>query len=768
MERFTTNDIKDFEIEHFNKIRELGPECTLFLKKDNTFPLMNPMDISAFGSGVRHTIKGGLGSGDTNIRGFKTIEEVLKENGFNIKNEKYLDKLDEIINEHNEKTPNEALEYNISIDYESDLAIYVLTRNSCEGVDRRNVKGDIQLTEVETREILELNKRYKYFMLVLNTIGYVDLKEVKDVKNIFYLGQLGSCTSLVFVDILLGKSYPSGKLAMTWTGIDEYPTTIGFGGLSNTKYREGIYVGYRYFMTKGADVDFPFGFGLSYTTFDINFKKAVMINGKTVIDVLVMNKGKEKGKEVVCLYVNKGGDKTNKPYLELVDFKKTNEINPGEYEIISLSLDPTLLSSYDSDNDTTVIEKGSYSLRIGNDVTKTKLVFGIDVDKDIILSRHKSMFEDVSVEDLVLENIHDDLSTTRRFKISADKFSEKEFDYDFDYCREETEEDVSFEDVLNQSKTVEQFVSKMSIDELIELVNGRYKNKLNDSTVYGSPGQLSDVLDEYGIEGLVTADGPQGLRLEKEYKIGDETYYQFTTAIPNETAVAQSFSEDLAYKMAQIVAEEMKTYGVDLWLAPALNIQRSPFCGRNFEYYSEDPFLTYKMASNITKGIQENKGLGVVIKHFACNNQETNRKLSNSILTIKTLREIYLKAFELVIKENSPVSVMSSYNLIDGQHTMASEDLLSNILRCEWGFDGFVMSDWDKTDKEATMKQAQGSIWEVVDAHECTVAGCDLIMPGFESDVEEMKEAYKKGDIWRSHLEIAAIRILKTIIKLKY
>lgn len=783
MKRIYENKLQKYEKDHLEKIRKHASECTLFLKKDTSFPIKKGK-IAAYGNGVRYTIKGGTGSGDVNVRQMVNVEEGLKNAGFEITTEEWLEKYDQVIASAKEKYYEEIKKtakdigcspvflamgkavpepaYEIPLNGKCDTAIYVLARISGEGNDRSAGEGDIALTQTEVRDILALNEKYSRFMLVLNTGGLVDLSPVKDVKNILLLGQLGASTGDILADILTGNSYPSGKLTMTWTKLSDYPSTDGFGDKNDTLYKEGIFVGYRYFDTEQKDVLYPFGYGLGYTEFEIkDFKMQIEEDYNIRINTIVKNTGKYRGKETVQVYISAPSNKLERPFQELAAFGKTKELNMGEQEELTLLLHLSDIAGYDEESGTYLLESGEYTLRIGNSSRDTKILDKIVLDNEIIIDRNlKKKAGDTAQE----EDIQKKLCT------------------------------------LNARQLAELCVGDFTDKEEESIIGAAA------SSVAGGAGETTNRLKKQGIQRSITmADGPAGIRISTSYKIidgkikstaspfGEEMlqlfsqeelcimekmnqmtekekntveYYQYCSAIPIGTDLAQSFNCSLASIMGDIVAEEMQLFGVNLWLAPAMNIQRNPLCGRNFEYFSEDPFLSGKMGAAITRGVQRHKNCGVTVKHFACNNQETNRLASNSVLSERTLREIYLKPFEICIKESQPCALMSSYNLINGEHVCNRRDLIDGILREQWGFDGIVMTDWLVTTD--TMLDPE-SKYSYASAAGCVKAGNDLIMPGKESDVQDILKALEEEShpyhLTRENLEKCAARILRMIEK---
>ena len=374
MVRIETNEIQSFETEHLAALRALAPECMVLLKKNGDFPLCAPCEIALYGSGARETIKGGTGSGDVNVRHYVTVEEGLEKAGFTITTKAWMDGykaakdnaakafLEEIKQEAEAlgkpailvgmgRTPKEP-RYELPLDGEGKVCLYVLARNSGEGSDRKAIPGDLCLTEDETRDILLCADKYKKFLLVLNVGGPVDLTPVLDkVENVLLLSQLGSVTGDALADVLLGKAYPSGKLTATWAKAEDYPRIGDFGTLDDTRYREGVFVGYRYFDAADVEPLFPFGYGLGYTDFAVRATGFFVENNAAVVTAAVQNIGKFAGKETVQLYYSAPDGKLKKPLRELGAYQKTDELLPGESETVSLTLPLENMASWDADND---------------------------------------------------------------------------------------------------------------------------------------------------------------------------------------------------------------------------------------------------------------------------------------------------------------------------------------------------------------------------------------------------------------------------------
>lgn len=846
--RIDSPEVQPFERAHIEAVRKVAPECMVLLKNDGTLPLAKAGKLALYGSGARSTIKGGTGSGDVNVRHFVNVEEGLEHAGFEITTKAWLDGYDRVVTDAKKaffagiRREAEAAgvtggqmmlfamgracpepEYELPLDGEGDTALYVLSRNSGEGADRRPEAGDINLTATEIRDILALNRKYEKFVLVLNVGGMIDLKPVEEVGTVLLLGQLGSATGDALADVVLGKSYPSGKLTMTWAPIADYASTEGFGDPNDTYYKEGIYVGYRYFDTIGYTPAYPFGYGIGYTTFAVE-PKAFAADEKTVtVTATVKNTGSAAGKEVVQVYYSAPDGKLDKPYQELAGYAKTRELQPGESEDVTVSFETASMASYDTARASYIMEPGVYYVRVGNCSRSTQIAGAVELDAEAVTEKDKNICGDCGFEDLKPERKHityagetEEKAKATVIRIQAAQLETRKIAY------QEVPEEIpagpvcTWDQVVSGERSLDDFVAGLTDEQLAYLCIGAYKESEDlmevignaSSTVAGAAGETTQQLKSLGTPVLVMADGPAGLRLSPTYQYenggaratssnmnGDvlliftdeerqamsgamaaggadqvetktPTYYQYCVAIPIGTELAQSWNDELVRHCGDLVGEEMELFGTHLWLAPAMNIYRSPLCGRNFEYYSEDPLLSGCIAADVTLGVQTHEGCATTIKHYACNNQETNRYFSNSNVSERALREIYLKGFELCVKKSQPHFVMTSYNLINGEHACNRKDIQTYTLRDEWGFAGVVMTDWLVTGGMG----ASGEKWPCASAAGNVKAGNDITMPGIPADKTDILRALTDPShpyaLGRAELQLAAKRVLGMIRKL--
>lgn len=388
MKRISNSEIQEYEKKGMQVVRKAGAECMVLLKNDaQVLPLDFTEKIALFGNGTRQTIKGGTGSGDVNVRHFVTVEEGLENAGVEITTKKWLEQYDAVTSnmqsQFSKQIRKEVQEagidffiysmgkiapepdYEFSLEAKGDTAIYVLARNSGEGMDRKIKSGDIKLTETEMRDILTLNTKYEKFILVLNVGGIIDLSDLKEVKTILLMSQLGTATGDSLADVLFGKSYPSRKLTTTWASIKDYPSTDGFGNPDDTYYNEGVYVGYRYFDTVNLQPDYPFGFGLGYSQFMIENTDVKGNETEIKVEITVKNTGLFVGKETVQLYVSSPEGTLDKPYQELKGYAKTKELHPNESTAVTIFISSENLSSFDTQKLAYVLEAGTYWLRAG-------------------------------------------------------------------------------------------------------------------------------------------------------------------------------------------------------------------------------------------------------------------------------------------------------------------------------------------------------------------------------------------------------------------
>lgn len=824
----TNSHISEREKRNMRRSRNIAAQGMVLLENDGVLPLaVNKQNIALYGNGGRNTVKGGTGSGDVNSRLVVNIEQGLEEAGYNITTKRWLEEYAKSVEEA-EKKYNEEIRKLAEIDAhaadmrtfthpfkepavgevtqgdleqsDTDTAIYVLSRNSGEGKDRTPAEGDYELFESEKEAIRRICGYYKKVVVVLNVGGVIDTKffrETQGIGALLLMSQAGNIGGCALADVLTGKVTPSGHLASTWAeNYTDYPSAKTFaaqnGNLDDEYYEEGIYVGYRFFDTFGVTPAYPFGYGKSYTAFEVKTKK-VSLSGNTVeIVAEVKNTGDTyAGKEVVQVYYSSPAGRLEKPYQELAAYGKTKLLQPGESQDLVLAFQAETMASYDTSSASYVLEAGIYYIRVGTHSRNTKIAAGLILGQEVVTECLTNLIKPdaeialLSAEDAVpytYEGEAEEKAQCEIFTLDAGKLSF----YKAAYQKENKElpgtdktNKITADDVLEKRATLDELVSQLTIPEMAELCVGTARHGLGSSSVVGAastlcPGAAGDtsciMIDDRNIRNLVLADGPAGLRLKISFVEEGVQYYQFCTAIPIAVLLAQTWDVDLIEEAGDIVGEEMNELGVTLWLAPGMNIHRNPLCGRNFEYYSEDPLVSGKCAAADTRGVQKHPGIGTTIKHFALNNQEDNRMHTNAHIDERTIREIYLKGFEIAVRESQPMAIMTSYNLINGIHAANHYDLLTAIARDEWGFAGIIMTDWGTTGG-IEMEPGKTFKYAPSNAAGCVKAGNDLTMPGKQEDVDEIIRSVgaKEGEVpcplTLGDLQACAKRILSIVLQ---
>lgn len=802
----TTKAVSKREIEHMALARHAAAEGIVLLKNDGILPLA-PQRIALYGPGSRMTVKGGSGSGEVNERHSVSIEEGLKNAGFTFSTlwmdrfeKKFQDdiaawraEVDTAIKKYNVFTtmamfneigrhpkPNPSCTPVLQDELvnDTDIAVYVLSRQAGEGQDRKVEKGDYLLSDMEVDSLKLLSAHYKKLILVINSGGPVDLNLPAEVRvdALLFFGQGGMEGGNALADIFTGKVTPSGRLTDTWAlRYEDCPSHDTYshmnGNLEDEEYYEGIYVGYRYFSTFEKKVRFPFGYGLSYTKFATEFVAAKLEQTIASVNVKVRNLGERfAGREVVQLYASKPCDKYDCEKFSLVAFSKTSCLTCGAQEELQLQFDVRDLAIYDSAQNAFVLPKGEYGLYFGSNVQELSPCAVIVIDEDVATEKV------TAVHDIKLR--FTDLKSEQTVRTYSSSLPRLAFDSKCIQTKLHRKYIPQFPDKIK--KIAARLTEKQKI---MLVVGGGYKLK-SYNAVMGAAGRTNTKLLKVGVPNIIMADGPAGLNVTQAtviLKSGSPRFpegvpemwqwgwlrkfgfiakakpekgrpaYRYMTAWPSETVQAQSWDISLLEKIGAAVGREMIEIGVSVWLAPGMNIHRNPLCGRNFEYYSEDPLVSGKMAAAITRGVQSAGGVGVSVKHFCCNNQEDNRYGVSENVSQRAMRELYLRAFRIAITEGRPWTVMSCYNRVNGTYVCNSRALVTGVLRDEWGFDGLVMSDWSAVDK-------------------CSYAGAinagnDMIMPGHETTVKKLAEQNKAGELDKAALDISVMRVLELIFK---
>ncbi|MDD6980901.1 MAG: glycoside hydrolase family 3 C-terminal domain-containing protein [Clostridia bacterium] len=690
--------------------REAAAEGMVLLENSRgTLPLTSGDRVSLFGRGQMEYCKSGTGSGGlVNVTYVTNILDSLRETPGISVNETLTGIYAAYIAEHpfdkgkgwaqepwaqeemplSEETVKEARAV-------SDKALVVICRTAGEDKDNSATRGSWYLTETEEDMIAKVTAVFDRVCVVLNVGNIMDMSWVKKygVDAVLYAWQGGMEGGRATVDVLTGRVNPSGRLADTIArDIADYPAAEHFGDPAVNLYTEDIYVGYRYFETFAPEkVLYPFGYGLSYTTFDLTVKGVEMERGEdTLVTVTarVKNTGKVTGREVVEVYLGAPQGKLGKPEKVLAAFAKTAPLAPGKSETLTLSF---LLEDFASFDDSGVtghknaylLEAGQYLIYVGTDVHTAEACVAY------------------SVEEKVVREVTEALTPVRPFeRLRPDADGKPAYEsvptrtYDLQArIRENRPKDIPYTgdrgiklvDVRDGRAEMDAFLAQFTNEELIQICRGEGMNSPKVTPGTGSCfGGVTDGLLSHGVPIACTTDGPSGLRMDSG---------MMATSLPNGTLLACTWNLPLVYRLFVLEGVEMTAYSIDCLLGPGINIHRHPLNGRNFEYFSEDPFLTGRMAAAMCTATNE-CGVYCTIKHFMGNNQEWHRHDVDAVMSARAAREIYLRPFEIAVKEGGAQAIMTSYNPVNGIHAASNYDLNTTILRGEWGYAGYVMTDW--------------------------------------------------------------------------
>ena len=830
-------DVTELEQKNSATVRKLVGEAAVLLENKGVLPLAGPGKVVLFGNAARATVKGGTGSGCVNSRIVVNIEAGLENEGFTITNKKWLDEYDahlkHVKDEHAKNLQKTAQERNVSEailsmefplvektlplikdehikDAGTDVAIYALGRISGEGSDRFTNPGDYLLMEDEIKNLTFLGQHFKKLILLLNIGGVIDAKQIDSIPGIgavLYISQCGNQSGNIVADLLVGKASPSGKLSTTWAmNYKDYPYASDFshenGNWNDEYYKEGIYVGYRYFDRFNITPRYCFGYGLGYSTFSIENPQVEANSDHITVKATVKNTGSTySGKEVVQVYVSAPNGHLSKPFQVLVGFGKSKTLAPGQTDEVTIECPLRYCASYCTEHSRWILEEGTYLVRVGNSSRTTSVCAKIELDKLVILEQLKEViptekFEEISVENVTSyrpQNEESQLQSAKVIKLQASSFTTKTASYPSNVKLEDKHKDhkITMQEVIEGKFTVEEMVAQLTVKEMASMAVGKVSVEVESAIgqacalVPGAAGETSDILKERGVDSLILADGPAGLRLTPHFRTdsngklrkggevfgdlvteiepfqpGDIDWYQYCTAIPIATMLANSWDKDLLEEMGKIIGSEMQKFHVHIWLAPGMNIHRNPLCGRNYEYFSEDPVLSGLCAYHEMKGVQSFPGLGVTLKHFFCNNQEDNRCFVNEHVNERALREIYLRNFQIPIELGNPYSIMTSYNLVNGIHTANHKPVLHDVVHNEWGYKGLIMTDWCTSMEMSRLFAKPNPKYSISSSKECINAGNDLQMPGCLENEADIIEGVEKGEVKIEDLQACAVRVL--------
>lgn len=758
--------------KYLDTAAKMVSEGIVMLKNENNaLPLDADKEVAVFGRIQFHYYKSGTGSGGmVNVTKVVNILDGLIDNGIKV-NEKLLDTYRKWDKENpfdlgegwgGEPWSQKEMPLDEGLVKETakscETAIVIIGRTAGEEQDNRLEAGSYLLSDDEIAMLTVVRKHFKKVVLLLNVGNIIDMTDINRIApdSVLYVWQGGMTGGKGTADVLTGKVSPSGKLPDTIAyKASDYPSDANFGREKNRDiYAEDIYVGYRYFETFAKEkVLYPFGFGLSYTEFEIKTEKAEITEGAVKLSVSVKNIGSYKGKEVIEVYCEAPQGRLGKAARVLCGFEKTRELVPQEEQVVEIAVDIAKLASYDDSGVTGnkscyVLEAGEYKFYVGSDVRSAEYACSFEQGEDLVTERLTQSLAPVESFERIKPVCEGGAFSIGREAVPVSEVDEsarrleklpKEIAYTGD-------KGIKLWDVKNGKNTMDGFIAQLSDYDLSCIIRGEGMGSPRVTAGTASAfGGVSENLNGFGIPAGCCSDGPSGMRLD----CGTKAF-----SLPNGTMIASSFNKELTSELFAFMGLEMAANKVDCLLGPGMNIHRHPLNGRNFEYFSEDPFLTGKMAAAELKGMA---GAGVTgtIKHFCANNRETNRHFIDSVVSERALREIYLKGFEIAVKEGGASSVMTTYGRVNGLWTAGNFDLNTVILREEWGFKGFTMTDWwaninvrgkepDKTDL-AAMARAQNDVY--------------MVCPDGEKNDDNTLAALENGGIEKCELQRNAANI---------
>ena len=737
--------VLDFE-KYTAKARQAVAEGqVLLLNQNHVLPLPKGSHVAVFGRMQLHYYKSGTGSGGmVNVNKVTGILEALEESEDVQVYESLVDVYREWEKDHpfdegvgwgNEPWSQEEMELNEALVEEAaeknEYAIVILARTAGEDKDNKMLEGAYCLTSIEEDMLQKVRKSFAKMIVLLNTGNIMDMSFMDQYRPdaVMYVWQGGMIGGLGTVDVLTGKVCPSGRLSDTIAAqMSDYPADPYFGGLEQNLYVEDIYVGYRYFESAAkSKVLYPFGFGLSYTTFSMEADGFSYAENQVSFVMKVTNTGSVAGKEVVQVYAKAPLGKLGKPARVLIDFKKTKELMPGECETLTFAIPTSVFASYNEVSTAGmpvgwVLEAGEYTIYAGGNVRDAYAVGSFTLDElQIVEECRNALAPTTAFKRMKMTAANEHAEAAGVYEVAMEEVplrvvspEEKRNAELPESCEITGDRGIKLADVKAGKATLDEFVAQLTEEELASIVRGEGMGspKVTAGTAAAFGGVTKSLLEK-GIPCGCCDDGPSGMRLDSGMK---------AFSLPNGTLLACTFNTQLNEELYAFTAVEMIKNRVDILLGPGMNIHRHPLNGRNFEYFSEDPLLTGKMAAAQVRGLKS-AGMTGSLKHFCGNNQETRRHTSNSIISERALREIYLRGFEIAVKEAKADAVMTTYGPVNGIWTSSNYDLVTDILRKQWGFEGVVMTDWwayvcregDKPAKTdfATMVKAQNDLYMV-------------------------------------------------------
>ena len=729
-------------------IRRAGAESCVLLKNDGALPLNREKEVAVFGRCQLDWFYVGYGSGgDVNAPYHVNLIEGLCNAGLRL-NADVLNAYEVWTQQEDNKAdhgwwghwpmnyPEMPLDAAIvqSAAKTADTALVVLGRAAGEDRENTLTKGSYYLTDEERVMLDAVTAAFSRVVVLLNIGNIMDMAWTEEygdkLSSLLIVWQGGMESGNAAADVLTGAVNPCGKLSDTIARrYEDYPSSANFGGKAYNDYAEGVYVGYRHFDRHPEAVLYPFGFGLSYTNFALKVESLRHAADETEATITVANIGTLPGKEVVQLWCHAPAGRLDKPERVLAAFGKTKTLAPGESETLTLRCDDKCLASYDEDSSRFVLESGEYRFT-ANDTEAG----GFSLEQEITAEQCEPLCKtSAELRERILSRLPKAIPVTGIGSCTLD-------------------------DVKSGEITLDDFMARLNDEELEALSRGQgmMGTSLGVAGNAGAFGGVIESLREKGVPPIITSDGPAGLRLKK-----------YCALQPCGTALACTWNTELIEALSAKIGEDMIHYGVDVQLAPGMNIHRNPLCGRNFEYFSEDPLLSGKMAAAAVRGVQS-KGKAACPKHFACNNQETNRNRNDSRVSERALREIYLRNFEIVVKEAKPLTIMTSYNKVNGVWSHYNYDLATTVLRGEWGYTGCVITDWwMQKSRSPEFPRLKNNAYRVR-------AQVDVLMPGdmghlakqYKSDGSLLETLEQPDGITRGELQRTARNVLTLALRL--
>ena len=702
--------VLDWQYYSETAIRSVAEGCVLLRNEGQVLPLKKKEKVAVFGRIQLDYYKSGTGSGGmVNVSHVVGITEALTESGAVEVNRELVKVYEDWCMEHpfdlgtgwgaepwsqKEMELSDALCEKVAA--ESETALVILGRTAGEDQDNRAEKGAYFLSDAEEDMLRQVRKYFKKMVVLLNVGGIIDMKFVTEYtpEAVLYVWQGGMLGGVGTAQVLTGRVSPSGKLPDTIAySIEDYPSHPYFGDRERNFYSEDIYVGYRYFETFAKDkVMYPFGFGLSYTTFSMETKSVSVNKEGVTLEVAVTNTGNVAGKEVVQVYCEAPQGVLGKPARVFCGYEKTKELAPQETQVLTVAVKTEEFASFDDLGKTGhkscfVLEAGEYVFYVGTDVRSAKKAASTNVPETYVVSEHEQVLAPERSFPRMVPEKNGDGYCVKFEEVPAVEPQEearrkarmpKELAYPGD-------KGIKLADVADGKATMDAFIAQFSDENLACIIRGEGMSspKVTPGTA-STFGGVTEELAAFGIPCGCCADGPAGIRMD----CGTKAF-----SIPNGTLLASTFNKELIYELFTCFGLEAAYHKVDCMLGPGMNLHRHPLNGRNFEYFSEDPYLTGTMATADLKGFHS-AGVTGTIKHFCGNDQESGRHTTDSVISERALREIYLKCFEIAVKDGKAKTVMTTYGSLNGVWTAGNYDLATSILRDDWGFEGMVMTDW--------------------------------------------------------------------------